>query len=208
MGGHRFFAWCYANVYARAEARDGSMERRREEIASARGRALEIGAGTGLNLPHYRPDAVSEVLATEPDPHMFRYLARALPTSPVPITLRRARASDLPVPDAWADSVVTWLVLCSVADPSAALTEIRRAIAPDGRLIVYEHVRAADPAFARWQDRLEPAWRRFAGGCHPNRETASLIEAAGFEWERLDRFDLPGTGLARPHIRGVARPAR
>jgi ubiquinone/menaquinone biosynthesis C-methylase UbiE len=139
---------------------------------------------------------------------MFRRLADGLRASPVPTSVRRAEAADLPVPDRWADTVVVWLVLCSVADPSSALVEIRRTVADDGRLIVYEHVRSDDPSFARWQDRLTPPWRWLAAGCHPNRDTASLIEAAGFEWEELERADVPGTGLAKPHIRGVARPAR
>jgi SAM-dependent methyltransferase len=206
--GHPIFAWCYANVCTRAESRDGSLQRRRDGIARARGRVLEIGAGTGLNLPHYRPEAVSEVLATEPDPHMFRRLAAALGASPVPAAARLAEATDLPVPDGWADTVVAWLVLCSVPDPAAALAEVRRATADDGRLIVYEHVRSDAPTFARWQDRLTPAWGWVAAGCHPNRDTASLIEAAGFEWEELERADVPGTGLAKPHIRGVARLSR
>jgi len=206
--GHRVFAWAYAHVAARAEAGDGSLERRRAGVGQARGRVVEIGAGTGLNLPHYDLGRVTELLATEPDPHMFRRLARALPSATVPAGLRRASAEALPVADGWADTVVSWLVLCSVPDPATAIAEIGRVLAPDGMLIVCEHVRAEDPGLARWQEWLGPAWRRFGAGCRPDRDSAGSIEAGGFVWDEIERFDVPRRGLARPHIRGVARPAR
>ncbi len=167
----------------------------------------EIGAGTGLNFRHY-PEAVTEVVATEPDPHMYRRLAEAVDSSTVPVRLARAPAERLPLDDGWADTAVASLVLCSVPDQSRALAEIRRVLRPGGRLLFYEHVSAEEPRFARWQDRFERPWGFFGAGCHPNRDTVASIEAAGLEVEEVERFDEPGTLLARPHVLGSAiRPA-
>lgn len=173
-------------------------------MSRAVGRVLEVGAGTGLNFPHY-PPAVTEVLATEPDPYMFRRLARALPAATLPVRLQRATAEVLPVEDGWADTVVSTLVLCSVPDQAKVLAEAWRVLTPGGRLLFYEHVRAVDAGLARWQDRLERPWGVFTAGCHPNRETLVAIEAAGFAPEEVERFDLPGAALAKPHVSGVAR---
>ena len=206
--GHRLFAWGYDAIARRAEARDGSLERRRDALAGARGRVLEVGAGTGLNLQHYPPEQVTEVLATEPDPYMFRRLARALERAPAPTRLQRASAEALPVADGWADTVVLWLVLCSVPDQDVALREIRRVLAPSGRLIVCEHVRSQNPRSARRQDRWARPWGWVGAGCHPNRDTAAAIERAGFAFDELERFDVRGSALANPHIRGVATVSR
>ncbi len=202
MTGHPIFAWGYARMGPRADLR-GTGERRRRLLAGARGSVIEVGAGTGLNLAHY-PPAVTEVLAVEPDPHMFRRLARASETSPVPVRLRRAVAGGLPAPDGSADVVVCSLVLCSVPDVAAALSETRRVLRPAGRLLFFEHVRALDPKLAKWQDRLEGPWGRCGGGCHPNRDTVAEIEASGFRIVELDRFDEPGAMLAKPHVVGSA----
>ena len=200
--GHPIFAWFYDKLGPRADAR-GTAERRHKLLADAVGHVVEVGAGTGLNLPHY-PSAVDEVLAVEPDPHMFRRLALALGRAPVPVRLARASAEDLPVPDDSVDAVVMSLVLCSVPDAAAALAEARRVLKLEGRLLFFEHVRAQDPRFARWQDRLDRAWGFFGGGCHPNRDTLDAIEAAGFRVEDIERFDEPGALLAKPHVLGWA----
>ena len=204
MTGHPVFAWLYARVAPRVEAKEGTRERRIALLSHAHGRVVEVGAGTGLNLPHY-PEAVTEVLATEPDPHMFRRLARALPEASVLVRLQRATADALPVGDGWADTVVSTLVLCSVPDPAAVLAEARRVLRPGGSFLCYEHIRAQDAGLARWQDRLERPWGAFAGGCHPNRDTVGAMERTGFTIEELERFDLPGSWLAKPHVQGVAR---
>ncbi len=172
-------------------------------LARAGGRVLEIGAGTGLNFPHY-PTGVTELLATEPDPHMFKRLSAAAGSANVPVRLQRAEADEILVDDGWADVVVFSLVLCSVSDVPAALSEARRVLRPDGTLLFYEHVRSADPRFAAWQDRLDRPWGRFGAGCHPNRDTVGAIEAAGFSIEEIERFDVPGDLLATPHVLGSA----
>ena len=200
--GHPVFAWVYARLGPRQDAR-GTAEHRHRLLAPATGRAVELGAGTGLNLPHY-PPAVTDVLALEPDPHMFRRLVEAMPTASVPVAVRRRAAAPLELGDGVADTVVCSLVLCSVPEQAAVLAEARRVLVSGGRLVFFEHVRADDPRLARWQDRLERPWGWGAGGCHPNRDTVAAIEAAGFRVEELDRWDERGGGLAKPHVLGRA----
>ncbi len=199
---HRVFAWCYARVGSHADAR-GTAEHRRDLLAKATGRVIEVGAGTGLNLAHY-PNAVTEVVALEPDRHMFRRLMPATSGAAVPVRVARASAEALPFDDASADTVVMSLVLCSVPDVDEALAEARRVLGPGGRLLFFEHVRADDPRFARWQDRLERPWGVVGGGCHPNRDTLAAIRAAGFEVREVERFDERNAALAKPHILGWA----
>ena len=172
-------------------------------LAQASGRVVEVGAGTGLNFPHY-PSGVTELLATEPDPHMFKRLAGAIDTTSVPLRLYRTTADRIPVDDGWADVVVCSLVLCSIPDVGASLAEAKRVLQPDGRLLFYEHVRSADPRFAAWQDRLDRLWGWFGAGCHPNRDSVAAIAAAGFSIEEIERFDVSGDLLAAPHVLGSA----
>jgi ubiquinone/menaquinone biosynthesis C-methylase UbiE len=199
---HPVFARCYARVGHLLDVEIG--DHRRRLLAGLRGRVLEIGAGNGLNFPHY-PATVTEVLAMEPEPYLRRLAQAAVSQAPVPIRVVDGTAEALPADDATFDAVVASLVLCTVADPDQALAEVRRVLRPSGRLRFYEHVRASDPRLARWQDRLERPWGWLVGGCHPNRDTVAAIAAAGLRLVRLDRFDLPSMPpLARPHVLGVA----
>jgi ubiquinone/menaquinone biosynthesis C-methylase UbiE len=183
--------------------RAGFAEHRRRLLAEARGVVVEIGAGTGLNFPHY-PAGV-EVMATEPDPHMLKGARRAAPRARAKLTLHQAPAESLPLPSGSADTVVSTLVLCSVPDQAAALAEVDRVLKPGGRLLLVEHVRAGDPALARDQDRRERSQTRFAGGCHPNRDTLAAVVAAGFDTGAVEPVTLPGMRITRPGIAGVAR---
>ena len=202
---HPVFAWVF-DKRSRLQERNGMAEHRRDLLAHARGTVVEIGAGTGLNLPHY-PPAVTEVVATEPEPNMRRRLERAASEAPVPVRILDAPAERLPLPDASVDTVVSTGVLCSVHDPQAALAEARRVLRPTGRLLVHEHVRAPEGTrLERRQDRWERAWGWFAGGCHPNRDSMAAVAAAGFVVEREKRFDF-GPELVKPHVMAVARPA-
>jgi len=135
---------------------------------------------------------------------MFRRLAASLPQASVPVRLSRAGAEAIPADDASIDAVVFSFVLCTVEDQAAALAAARRVLRSDGRLLLFEHVRAAEPRLSRWQDRLERPWGLVAGGCHPNRDTVAAVEAAGFRIEALETFDEPGAMLARPHVLGTA----
>jgi ubiquinone/menaquinone biosynthesis C-methylase UbiE len=203
---HPVFARFYARVGHLMEAE--VAEHRRKLLAGLAGRILEVGAGTGLNFPHY-PATVTEVVAVEPEPYLRRLALTAARQTPAPIRVVDGAAEALPAPDIAFDTVITSLVLYSVVDLVRALAEIRRVLRPGGALRFYEHVRADAPHLARWQDRLERPWAWLAGGCHPNRETAAAITTAGLHMVELDRFDLQAMpALVRPHVLGVAQQPR
>jgi ubiquinone/menaquinone biosynthesis C-methylase UbiE len=163
----------------------GMRRRRRALVADAHGRVVEIGAGTGLNVAHY-PDAVDELVLTEPEPGMRRKLARRLQRHARTALISDATAERLPLADASVDTVVSTLVLCTVDDPERALREIVRVLRPDGQLLFIEHVRASSRFLAACQDRLLQPWRGFGGGCECNRPTVELMRACGFIVEADD----------------------
>jgi ubiquinone/menaquinone biosynthesis C-methylase UbiE len=157
----------------------GMKRHRRAVLGEARGRVLEIGAGTGLNVPHY-PAAVTDLVLAEPDPSMHRRLLRRADGR---ATVVAAAAERLPVDDASVDTVVSTLVLCTVDDPAAALREIRRILRPDGQLLLIEHVRSHSRLLALAQRLLRAPWLGFARGCRCDRATPELLHAAGFRAE-------------------------
>jgi ubiquinone/menaquinone biosynthesis C-methylase UbiE len=180
---------------------------RAELLGSASGEVLEIGAGTGANVPFYTP-SVTRLVLTEPDSAMLARLRRRLGLARAgSAEALQAEVDALPFGDASFDAVVSTLVLCSVRDVPRALAEVRRVLRPGGRLLFIEHVAADDrPERLAWQRRLEPLWSRVAGNCHLTRRTGDRIRDAGFaiEWEKREsvRKALP---IVRPSIRGVAR---
>ena len=157
----------------------GMRRRRSTLLGGARGRVVEIGAGTGLNIAHY-PDGIAELVLTEPEPGMRRRLARRLQRHGRGARIVDAPAERLPLADASVDTVVSTLALCTVDDPERALREIARVLRPDGQLLFIEHVRASSRFLAACQDKLLQPWRRFAGGCICNRPTVELMRACGF----------------------------
>ena len=178
--------------------------RRRKLLANARGRVLEIGAGTGFNIPHY-PAELEFVVLTDPAAGMLARAERRASELRRPVTLVQARAESLPFEDGSFDTVVTALVLCSVDDVERALAEIRRVLRHGGQLAFLEHVRWDEPRRAKWQDRLERPWRALAGGCHPNRPTLQWIEAGPFDVIEVDRGELPkAPPIVRPIVVGRA----
>jgi SAM-dependent methyltransferase len=163
-----------------------SMRRRRSTLLSGvRGRVVEIGAGTGLNIAHY-PDNIAELVLMEPEPAMRRRLARRLQRHARVAHIIDAPAERLPLTDGSVDTVVSTLVLCTVDDPERALREIARVLRPGGQLLFIEHVRASSRFLAAWQDYLFQPWRSFAGGCCCNRPTVELMRACGFTVEAED----------------------
>jgi ubiquinone/menaquinone biosynthesis C-methylase UbiE len=200
---HPVFARCYARVGHLMDT--VVVDHRRQLLAGLRGRVLEVGAGNGLNFPHY-PATVTEVLAVEPERYLRRLALAAARQAPVPIRVVAGTAEALPAPDAALDTVVASLVLCTVTELDRSLAEIRRVLRPGGTLRFYEHVRADSPRLARWQDRLQRPWGWLVGGCHPNRDTVAAITAAGLRVVALDRFEMQAMpALARPHVLGVAQ---
>jgi SAM-dependent methyltransferase len=196
----------FAAIYDRglkATEEAGLGEMRREVLAEASGRTIDVGAGTGVNRELF-PEAVTELVMAEPDPHMFKRLREKVGAEPN-VEIVQAPAEKLPFGDDSFDTAVFTLVLCTVPDPSAALAETARVLKPGGKLLFVEHVRAEDPRLARWQDRLEGPWRFLADGCHCNRDTVANIEAAPFELERVEQGALPKSPpLVRPLVRGSA----
>ena len=183
----------------------GLRQRRRELLADGRGRVLEIGAGTGLNVPHYR--AVEALVFTEPDRHMARRLNSRLIGHPASPRVVEASAEDLPFDDGSFDTVVSTMVLCTVADPGRALAEVRRVLRPDGRFLFIEHVRSDQPGLARWQDRLLPVWKPFAMGCHCNRDTLKMMLTSGWKVDELQHVQWRGMPfLVKPVVAGAAMP--
>lgn len=201
----RIFAAGYDSFMAGTE-KAGLSERRRSLLANASGRVLEIGGGTGANLPFYGPE-VDEVVITEPEEPMARRLEHKLREANRPVRIVRAGAERLPFEDASFNCAVSTLVLCTVADPERALEEIRRVLKPDGRLLFIEHVRADDERLARWQDRLHRPWLWFGHGCNCNRPTLETITSSGFSVSELERDRLPkAPPIVRPLIVGAADP--
>ncbi|HYF24854.1 MAG TPA: class I SAM-dependent methyltransferase [Baekduia sp.] len=179
------WARCGAVIYdpflALAERR-GMAARRRDLLARAEGRVLEIGAGTGLNVPHY-PGHVEQLVLTEPELGMRKRLERRVERAGRDAQVVGAGAEQLPFEDDSFDHVVSTMVLCTVPEPRSAIAEIRRVLRPGGRLLFAEHLRAHEPRLARWQDRLEAPWRGFAFGCRCNQPTLDLLAEGGLQVE-------------------------
>jgi ubiquinone/menaquinone biosynthesis C-methylase UbiE len=179
---------------------------RQRLIPTAQGRVLEIGIGSGLNLPYYG-GTVACVIGLDPSPRLLAMARRAAAHGALPVRLLEGTAESIPLADRSVDTVVTTWSLCSIPQAEAAIAELRRVLRPTGRLLFVEHGRAPEPSVYRWQDRLTPLWRRISGGCHLNRPVAALIEAGGF---RFDRLDTGYMGQPKPFTfmyEGSARPA-
>lgn len=201
-------SWFMAAIYDRF-MRD--MERacgdawRRELVSDLGGDVLEIGAGTGRNLEHYRD--LDRLVLAEPDPHMRRRLEEKAARTSVArkVDLVAWSAEELECEPRSFDAVVCTLVLCSVRDVARSLSEIHRVLRPNGKLVFLEHVAAEDPGRLAWQRRTEPVWKLVAGNCHLCRETARSIEDAGFVIDRITRESArKALPIVRPTIRGVA----
>lgn len=178
---------------------------RERVIGAAEGRVLEIGVGSGRNLPFYR-SPTKEVLALEPSQKLVA-MARRTTEPAVPVHFLEASAEAIPLDDGTIDSVVTTWTLCSIPEAASALGEMRRVLRPGGKLLFAEHGLAPSERVRWWQDRLTPAWRRVGGGCHLNRPIRSMIEGAGFRIDRIETGYIPGPKPMTFMYEGSARPA-
>jgi ubiquinone/menaquinone biosynthesis C-methylase UbiE len=181
----------------------GMRSRRRRLLAGAAGRVLEIGAGTGLNLRHY-PEGLEELVLAEPFETMSSRIDVSVRDDDLPVSVVQAPAEELPFADDSFDTVVSTMVLCTVADPERSIAEIRRVLRPGGRLLFCEHVRSESPRLARWQDRLAGPWEAFAEGCRCDRDTLRAI-AGELALERVERGKWSGmVPLVHPLVVGAA----
>lgn len=188
-----------------AMTREEVTRLRVEHIPAARGVVCEIGIGSGLNLPFYT-DAVTRLYGIDSSAELLAMARIRAASRPFEVELIEHDAKRIPIADASVDTaVVTW-ALCSIPDAGAALREIRRALAPDGTLIFIEHGLAADAGVRTWQNRLTPAWRRFIGGCHLNRNIDALVRGAGFTITSLRTSYLPGPRALTFMYEGIAKP--
>ena len=193
--------WLY-DLLGRSQERGELGQIRRSLLAGLEGDVLEVGAGTGANLPHYRH--ATRVVAVEPDPSMAKRIGPKAAHASVPVEVVDAGVERLPFPDGCFDAAVSTFVLCSVADPATALAEVRRTLRPGGTLVVLEHV-AGDGKLRRWQERLTPVHRRIAGNCHLARDTRAALADAGFDVSAVEAVRIPGSHpLVRSGLQGRA----
>jgi ubiquinone/menaquinone biosynthesis C-methylase UbiE len=174
-------------------------------VSAASGRVLEIGIGSGLNLPFYRE--ATQVLGLDPSPKLLKMARNAARRTSTPFHAFEASAEEIPIEDRSIDTVVSTWTLCSIPEVRRALAEMRRVLKPGGRLLFVEHGRAPEPRVQRWQDHLTPAWKCLSGGCHLNRTVSELIQNAGFQIERLDTGYMPGPKPMTFMYEGSARPS-
>jgi len=184
------------------------VDRQRQKVVpQARGEVLEIGFGSGLNLPHYRRERVGKLWALEPSAEMRALAAGRVAASGLDLHWLDLPGEAVPLPDRSVDCVVMTYTLCTIPDAAVALAQLRRVLRPGGQLLFCEHGAAPDAAVRRWQDRLDGLWGRVAGGCHLNRAIEPLIAAAGFRFDQLHSRYLPGTPrFAGYNTWGSARP--
>ncbi|MCX4678771.1 class I SAM-dependent methyltransferase [Streptomyces sp. NBC_01433] len=205
---HPVFARFYARMSVSADQRGGIAAYRRELLAGASGRVIEIGAGNGLNFAHY-PAAVSEVVAIEPERTLRQLAVRAALRSEVPVDVVPGAAEALPVKSEAFDVAVASLVLCTVRDLPRALAELKRVLRPGGELRFFEHGLAPGRALAAAQRAADrTVWPLLFGGCHTARDPLAAIEAAGFETGTYRRLRIPEKGVqvpSSPCVLGVAR---
>ncbi|RAW07673.1 SAM-dependent methyltransferase [Halomonas elongata] len=184
------------------------IERQRAALVpEAQGRVLEVGMGSGLNLPHYDPRRVELVWGLEPSAGMRRKARRGIADAPFEVRWLDLPGEEIPLETDSVDTVVLTYTLCTIPDWHRALEQIRRVLKPNGRLLFCEHGMAPDEAVRQWQDRADPWWGRMAGGCHLNRAIPDLIERTGFGIQDLEAGYLPKVPkFVGFHFRGVATP--
>ncbi len=183
------------------------VRRQRQKLVPlAYGKVLEVGIGTGLNLPHYDASKVDQLWGLDPALKLHSLATKRVRNSGLSVELIGLSAEAIPMPDQSFDTVVLTYTLCSIEDPVAALREMHRVLKPEGQLLFCEHGQAPDASVRRWQDRLTPAWSKIAGNCHLNRPIPQLLREAGFQTDNLETMYLPGPRPLTFNYWGLARP--
>jgi ubiquinone/menaquinone biosynthesis C-methylase UbiE len=187
-----------------AMKRDEATRLRAAHVPAARGVVLEVGIGSGLNVPFYT-SAVSYLYGVDPSPELLEMAREKAVAAPFPVQFFNCGAERIPLGDASVDTVVTTWSLCSMASAEEALREMRRVLKPDGTFIFVEHGLSSDASVGRWQNRLTPFWRVFTGGCHLNRKMDDLVRGAGFSVVELHTDYVPGPRALTFMYEGRAR---
>lgn len=182
------------------------MRQRRKIVPEAHGRILEVGVGSGLNLPVYEKDRVDKIWGLDPSPEMVARARKTARETGLDVEFLLVGAEHIPLADHSVDTIVMTYTLCTIPDHAAALRDMNRVLAPGGRLLFCEHGLAPDEKVRRWQRRLTPTWSRFGGGCRLDRDIPALLEQGGFEVRRMDTMYLPGWRPATFNYWGVAVP--
>ena len=169
-----------------------AMKQRQKVVPLASGRVLEVGIGSGLNIPLYDQDKVAKVWGLDPSAEMWAIARKNAEAHHIEVEFLQSGAETIPLDDGVVDTVLMTYTLCTVPDPAAALDEIRRVLKPGGRLLFCEHGRAPDPGVRRWQEWVNPVWRRLAGGCNLDRPVDELLTGAGFHCPDLQTMYIPG----------------
>lgn len=186
----------------------GPIDRQRMKVVPrAEGRVLELGIGSGLNLPHYETARVEEVVGVDPSPALLDKARPRAARAGFPVHLEEGSAEAVPHEDASFDTVVVTYSLCSIPRPERALAEIRRLLRPGGHLVLSEHGLAPDSVPVFFQRRIDPVWSRLGGGCHLDRDVPDLLRRAGFSADALEAMYLPGPRWLNYHYWGVVAPA-
>jgi ubiquinone/menaquinone biosynthesis C-methylase UbiE len=181
-----------------------SMRQREKVVPLARGQVLEIGIGSGLNLPYYDAAKVTKVWGLEPSPEMTRLAHEAVESVSLDVEFIGSPGDEIPLETDSVDTVVITYTLCTIPEPQAALQQMKRVLKPGGELIFCEHGAAPDEAVRRWQDRINPLWKRLSGGCHLNRAIPDVIEQGGFSIKGMETMYIPGWRPASFNYWGTA----
>lgn len=182
------------------------IRRQREKVVPlAQGRVLEIGIGSGLNLPYYDRGKISRLFGLEPSPEMTHKARRAAHAAGIDVEFINARAESVPLDSRSIDTVLMTYTLCTIPQAEAALREMGRVLRPGGKLLFCEHGLAPDESVRKWQNRITPLWKRFAGGCHLNRDIPALLAQGGFRVADMSTMYLPGWRPATFNYWGVAQ---
>jgi len=184
----------------------GPIQKQREKVVPhAQGVVLEIGIGSGQNLPFYNPDKVSKIIGVDPDEHIWKRSAKRRAKCPIEVERIGLSGEDIPLEKNMADSVVVTYSLCTIPDPVKALKEMSRILKPSGQILFTEHGKAPDTNIHKWQTRIDPTWKKIAGGCHSGRDIPALFQEAGLKFDNLEQMYIPGPKVLGYNYWGAAR---
>jgi len=184
----------------------GPISKQRQKVVPhAEGVVLEIGIGSGQNLPFYNPDKVSKIIGVDPDDHIWKRSAKRRADCPIEVERIGLSGEDIPLEKDIADTVVVTYSLCTIPDPVKALHEMSRILKPGGQILFTEHGKAPDANIHKWQNRIDPTWKKIAGGCHSGRDIPALFQKADLKFDNLEEMYIPGPRVLGYNYWGAAR---